>query len=136
MCEIKSPLLIATACFDKQVRLISLQDKKIVGIFSGHLKGVNQLDYTAYTDGFIISVGYEPYAYIWSLEGGMGSIQSSLNLIRRKNSKKISNLHGKLSKGGQIIKYAKFIEKTTFCATVDEKFTCKIWNFINLEMMQ
>ena len=41
VCEIKSPLLIATACFDKQVRLISLQDKKLVGIFSGHLKGVN-----------------------------------------------------------------------------------------------
>ena len=108
VCEIKSPLLIATACFDKQVRLISLQEKKLVGIFSGHLKGVNQLDYTAFTDGFIISVGYEPNAYLWSLEGGLGSIQSSLT-YKRKNSKKMSNLHGRLSKGGQIIKNAKFI---------------------------
>ncbi len=82
VCEIKSPLLIATACFDKQVRLISLQEKKLVGIFSGHLKGVNQLDYTAFTDGFIISVGYEPDAYLWSLEGGLGSIQV---ILQRKN---------------------------------------------------
>ena len=91
------------------------------------------MDYTAFTDGFIISVGYEPDAYLWSLEGGMGSIQSSLN---NKRKKKMSNLHGRLSKGGQIIKNAKFIQNSTFCITIDEKFTCKIWNFMNLEMMQ
>lgn len=38
--EINVPLLIATGCIDKLIRLISLKEKKVVGIFSGHTKGV------------------------------------------------------------------------------------------------
>ena len=72
--EIPDPLVIATACIDKMVRLISLKEKKVVGIFSGHLKGVRQIQYTSYQDGFMVSVDYESYANIWTLEGGMGAI--------------------------------------------------------------
>ena len=79
VCEIKSPLLMATACMDKYIRLISMREKRVEGIFSGHETGVRQLDYTNYFDGFIVSVGYECDARIWVLEGGMGEIQRSLS---------------------------------------------------------
>ena len=46
--EIASPLLIATACIDKNIRLISLAEKKIMGVFMGHHKGVRHLHYTTY----------------------------------------------------------------------------------------
>ena len=48
VCEIKSPLLIATACLDKLIRLISLKEKIIIGIFNGHYSGINQLDFTSF----------------------------------------------------------------------------------------
>lgn len=72
--EIVNPLLMATACIDKNIRLISLKEKRIMGIFTGHAKGIRQLDYTPYIDGFMVSVGFEAHAHLWSFEGGMGSI--------------------------------------------------------------
>ena len=59
---------------DKLIRLISMREKRVEGIFSGHETGVRQLDYTNYFDGFIVSVGFECYGSIWVLEGGMGAI--------------------------------------------------------------
>jgi hypothetical protein len=40
VCEVRNPMLVVTACMDKLIRLISLKDKKVVGIFNGHQRGV------------------------------------------------------------------------------------------------
>ena len=74
VCEILTPLLVATACMDKAIRLISLKEKKVVGVFNGHKMGVRQLDYSELDDGYILSVGSEPFVNVWSLEGGVGAI--------------------------------------------------------------
>lgn len=136
VCEIQSPLLIATACLDKLIRLISLKDQKVVGKFSGHLKGVRQLDYTSYMDGYILSVGHESFVNVWTLDGGMGAIQSSISLGKQNKSKHLSNFYGKLSKGHNLMKFARFLHNSSFCATVDEKFVCKLWKFTTQELLQ
>lgn len=100
LCELTSPLLVATASIDGLVRLISLKEKRVVGVFAGHSKGVRQIDYTPYNDGYLLSAGFEAFVNVWSLEGGMGAIQSSSNLARRGDKRgRLSNLHGRLSKG-------------------------------------
>lgn len=136
VCEIQAPLLIATACLDKLIRLISLQEQKEIGKFSGHLKGVRQLDYTNYMDGYILSVGHESFVNVWTLDGGRGAIQSSVSLGKQKKSKHLSNLYGKLAKGHNLMKYARFLHNSSFCATVDEKFVCKLWKFTTMELLQ
>ena len=35
VCEIANPLVIATACMDKLIRLISLTSKRVIGVFKG-----------------------------------------------------------------------------------------------------
>jgi hypothetical protein len=40
VCEILNPLLVATSCMDKKLRLISLQERKVVGCFLGHERGL------------------------------------------------------------------------------------------------
>ena len=72
--EISFPLLIATACIDKNIRLISLSEKKVMGIFMGHSKGVRQLHYTPYQEGYMVSASFERIANIWSFDGGIGAI--------------------------------------------------------------
>jgi len=101
----------------------------VIGIFEGHAKGVRQLDYTPYHEGFILSVGYESDANVWSLEGGMGAIQSSISLSSSRRTNSSSNLYGKLSNVNNILRFARFISNSPFCATVDEKFVVKLWNF-------
>lgn len=136
VCEIQSPLLIATASLDKLIRLISLKEQKVIGKFSGHLKGVRQLDYTSYMDGYILSVGHESFVNVWTLDGGMGAIQSSISLGKQKKSKHLSNFYGKLAKGHNLIKYARFLHNSSFCTTIDEKFVCKLWKFTTQELLQ
>ena len=136
ICEIVSPLLIATACMDKAIRLYMLKDHKLIGIFNGHIKGCRQLDYTSYHEGFILSVGYENYANVWSLEGGMGAIQSSINLEASGKTNSSSNLSGKLSNVNNILRFARFISNSPFSATVDEKFVVKLWNFQTFQQLQ
>lgn len=143
LCEIHSPMLIATASLDKRIRLISLQEKKVIGEFTGHLKGVRQLDYTSFMDGFILSVGHETYVNVWTLEGGMGAIQStytqssiSRGTAAGGKAKQMSNLVGRLSKGNNLMKFARFLHNSSFCTSVDEKFVCKLWNFTNQQLLQ
>ena len=141
MCEIASPQLVVTACLDKIVRLFQLQEKKLIGVFSGHNKGVRQLDYTNYHDGYLISLASENFANVWSLEGGMGAIQSSVNIDSNKRkggktSSTSSNLNGKLKNGNNIIKYVRFLPNSPYCASIDDKLNFKMWDFTKCEAMQ
>ena len=82
--EVLQPMLVATASVDKLIRLISLKERRIVGVFTGHKKGVRQLDFTSYGEGYMLSCGFEAEAVVWSLEGGLGAIQSGANRSTQK----------------------------------------------------
>jgi uncharacterized membrane protein (DUF2068 family) len=75
----------------------------------------------------MVSASFESFANIWSFEGGIGAIQSSLNL--QKTSEIMSNLHGKFNNYKHLIKMAKFINNSPFCLALDEVNICKIFNF-------
>lgn len=132
--ELANPLLIATACLDKQIRIISLREKRVIGHFQGHSRGVRQLDYTTFEDGFLVSVGFESFCNIWTFEGGMGSIQSAGNLARNSSNK--ANLRGRFNNYKHIIKVAKFLNNTPFCVEIDENNLCKIFNFLSMATVQ
>jgi hypothetical protein len=70
-------MLVLTACMDGLIRLISMNERKLVGVFRGHLTGVRQLDYTVFGEGYVLSVGHERFINVWSLEGGLGALQSN-----------------------------------------------------------
>jgi WD40 repeat protein len=133
VCELRSPLLIATACLDKIIRLISLKDQKVIGVFKGHSTGVRQLDCSQMNEGYILSVASENFVNVWSLEGGIGAIQSNLNQANKKNK---PSLAGILQRGMEIIKFVRSMLDSPFCATVDCKFQIKIWDFTKVELMQ
>ena len=82
----------------------------------------------------MVSVGYESYANIWTLEGGMGAIQSTINLAKEDTAQ--SSLHGKFNNYGNLFRIARFLPNSPFCVTVDEKFVCKIFNFLTMKTMQ
>jgi hypothetical protein len=75
--ECFDPMLVITACMDSLIRLISMNERKLVGVFRGHLTGVRQLDYTVFGEGYVLSIGHERFINVWSLEGGLGALQSN-----------------------------------------------------------
>ena len=126
--EIAEPMLIAVACIDKLIRIISMKEKKIMGILQGHIKGVRQLHYSPFQDGYMVSVGFEAFCNVWTFEGGMGSIQSTLSL-NKTNTVNKSNLQGKFNNYKHVIRLAKFIMNSPFCVEIDEKHILKLFNF-------
>jgi len=71
VCEILSPLAIATASFDRTIRIYNLQDKIPLGILKEHKTGVRSLNYSPFFGGNILSVGHESYINVWSPEGSI-----------------------------------------------------------------
>ena len=64
--EISKPMFIITACMDSKIRLININDRGIVKIWSNHFLGVRALFYNPFIEnnGYILSVGFEYYINI------------------------------------------------------------------------
>ena len=71
--EIYYPFLaIATGCIDGKIRVISLVNKIIQAEVSiGHITGIRQLDFTPFHGAYMISVGFEVYFNVWSLQSSL-----------------------------------------------------------------
>eukprot|EP00347_Sterkiella_histriomuscorum_P016786 403351858 len=119
VCEIHSPLAIATASFDKTIRIFNLQEKIAIGVLKEHKKGVRSLNYTPYHGGNILSVGHENYINVWSPEGSIN--RSHIGKLEGHNAPVVS---------------AKFINQTPFCVSVDEKMNVRIWDIRTLQCQQ
>ena len=65
--EILKPMMILTACLDGKIRLINLNDKDIVKIWSNHTLGVRSLSYNPLIDnvGIILTVGFEYFINVY-----------------------------------------------------------------------
>jgi len=119
VCEVHSPLCIATASFDRTIRIYNLQDKTPMGILKEHKTGVRSLDYSPYHGGNILSVAHENYINVWSPEGS------------------ISRSHvGKLEGHNAPVACAKFINKTPFCVSVDDRVCARVWDIRHLQCQQ
>lgn len=116
VCEIHSPLAIATASFDKTIRIFNLQEKVAIGVLKEHKKGVRSLNYSPYHGGNILSVGHENYINVWSPEGSIN--RSHIGKLEGHNAPVVS---------------AKFINQTPFCVSVDEKLNVRIWDIRTLQ---
>ena len=65
--EITKPMLIITACMDSKIRLININEKSVVQIWSQHTLGVRSLNFNPYIEnnGYILSVGFEYFINIY-----------------------------------------------------------------------
>ena len=65
--EILKPMMILTACLDGKIRLINLNDKDIIKIWSNHSLGVRSLSYNPLIDnvGIILTVGFEYFINVY-----------------------------------------------------------------------
>ena len=116
VCESHSPLAIATASFDKTIRIYNLQDKIAIGILKEHKNGVRSLNYSPFHGGNILSVGHENYVNVWSPEGSIN--RSHIGKLEGHNAPVVSS---------------KFINQTPYCVSVDEKMNVRIWDIRTLQ---
>ena len=67
--EVHYPTLaVVVACHDAKVRVIKLATKTVVELDTAHTKGVRQLDFTPFSGGALLSVGYEVFFNVWILD--------------------------------------------------------------------
>lgn len=119
VCEIESPLCIASCSLDTKIVLYSLVDSQTLRVIEGdHRRGVRRLSYSSLSGGYLISIGYEVFANVWAPE----SIVSD-------------NLLGKLKGHTKSIIDTKFIGKTPFNATIDEGNVIRIWDIKSFSCM-
>lgn len=112
VCEIEVPFSIATCSMDKKIVIYNLVDMEKIRVLEGdHIKGVKRLAYSANFGGHLISVGHEIFANVWGPESLISDI-----------------LIGKLKGHSKPIIDTKFIGKTPFNVTIDEKNNCRIWD--------
>jgi WD40 repeat protein len=113
--EIRKPQLIVTACMDKMIRLINLNDfTKIKRWRKHHTSSVRCLDYNPYLGaGLILSVGFEYYINLWSTDVS----------IKEKASFK-----GKLEGHYSPVIMCKFICNSPMCVSIDEEGNVRIWD--------
>lgn len=111
VCELHSPLSLATASFDRTIRIYNLQDKTALGVLKEHKTGVRSLNYTPFHGGNILSVGHEIYVNVWSPEGSI--VRSHIGKLEGHNAPVVA---------------AKFINVTPYCVSVDEKMNIRIWD--------
>lgn len=119
--EIKKPMLVLTACMDKIIRLINLNDREIVEIWADqHKSAVRALDYNANVGvGLILSVGFEYYINVWSPEVALNDA-----------------FKGKLEGHYSPVIMCKFLSGSPMCVSVDEEGNVRIWDSRQLLCLQ
>ena len=112
ICEIHNPFSIATCSLDKKIIIYNLLEKEVIRILEGdHSKGVKKMSYNPYFGGHLVSVGNEIFANVWGPESLISDI-----------------LIGKLKGHTKPLLDTKFIGKTPFNVTIDEKNNIRIWD--------
>lgn len=119
--EIKKPMLVLTACMDKIIRLINLNDREIVEIWADqHKSAIRSLDYNANVGvGTILSVGFEYYINVWSPEVALNDA-----------------FKGKLEGHYSPVIMCKFLSGSPMCVSVDEEGNVRIWDARQLLCLQ
>lgn len=118
--EIKKPMLILTACMDKLIRLINLNDREIVGKWDDHKSAVRCLDYNpSIGSGLILSVGFEYYINVWSPEVALNDA-----------------FKGRLEGHYSPVIMCKFLSGSPMCVSVDEEGNVRIWDSRQLLCLQ
>ncbi len=88
VCEIHSPMALASASFDRTIRIYNLVDKTAIGVLKEHKTGVRHLNYTPFHGGNILSVGHENYINVWSPEGSI--VRSHIGKLEGHNAPCVS----------------------------------------------
>jgi WD40 repeat protein len=118
--EIKKPMLVLTACMDKLIRLISLNDKEVVGKWEDHKSAVRCLDYNPNIGvGLILSVGFEYYINVWSPEVAIADA-----------------FKGRLEGHYSPVIMCKFLSGSPMCVSVDEEGNVRVWDSRQLLCLQ
>jgi WD40 repeat protein len=118
--EIKKPMLVLTACMDKIIRLISLNDKEVVGKWEDHKSAVRCLDYNPSIGvGLILSVGFEYYINVWSPEVAIADA-----------------FKGRLEGHYSPVIMCKFLSGSPMCVSVDEEGNVRVWDSRQLLCLQ
>jgi len=70
LAEILAPLSVASCSLDKRIVIYSLKEGGFIlrTIEGDHSKGIKRLSYSPIFGGYLISVGYEVFANVWSPE--------------------------------------------------------------------
>ena len=119
--EITKPMLIITACMDSKIRLININEKSVVQIWSQHSLGVRSLNFNPYIEnnGYILSVGFEYFINIYCTD------------ISLEESYK-----GKLEGHYAPVITAKFLSNSYMAVSVDEECLVRIWDVKNKICLQ
>jgi WD40 repeat protein len=119
--EIKKPMLVLTACMDKKIRLINLNDREIVEIWDDqHKSAIRSLDYNPNVGvGTILSVGFEYSINVWSPEVALNDA-----------------FKGKLEGHYSPVIMCKFLSGSPMCVSVDEEGNVRIWDSRQLLCLQ
>lgn len=124
--EIFHPFLaIVTACHDGKLRIIDTKLRRIIGIIlSGHATGIRQIDYTPYHGASILSVGYETYFNLWTMDDSTSF------------AKQMQEVPTKFTLVSSPCISARFLGRSVFAVAIDSVFCVKIWNYKQHTLMQ
>ena len=119
--EITKPMLIITACMDSKIRLININEKSVVQIWSQHTLGVRSLNFNPYIEnnGYILSVGFEYFINIYCTD------------ISLEESYK-----GKLEGHYAPVITAQFLSNSYMAVSADEECLVRIWDVKNKICLQ
>ena len=111
--EILKPMMILTACLDGKIRLINLNDRDIIKVWSHHNLGVRSLDYNPIIDnvGYVLSVGFEYYINVYCTDLSLDDA-----------------FKGKLEGHYAPVISCKFLSNSYMAVSVDEEANVRIWD--------
>ena len=111
--EILKPMMVLTACLDGKIRLINLNDRDIIKIWSHHSLGVRSLDYNPLIDnvGYILSVGFEYYINVYCTDLSLDDA-----------------FKGKLEGHYAPVISCQFLSNSYMAVSVDEEANVRIWD--------
>ena len=111
--EILKPMMILTACLDGKIRLINLNDRDIIKVWSHHNLGVRGLDYNPLIDnvGYVLSVGFEYYINVYCTDLSLDDA-----------------FKGKLEGHNAPVISCKFLSNSYMAVSVDEEANVRIWD--------
>ena len=111
--EILKPMMILTACLDGKIRLINLNDRDIIKVWSHHNLGVRSLDYNPLIDnvGYVLSVGFEYYINVYCTDLSLDDA-----------------FKGKLEGHYAPVISCKFLSNSYMAVSVDEEANVRIWD--------
>ena len=111
--EILKPMMILTACLDGKIRLINLNDRDIIKVWSHHNLGVRSLDYNPLIDnvGYVLSVGFEYYINVYCTDLSLDDA-----------------FKGKFEGHYAPVISCKFLSNSYMAVSVDEEANVRIWD--------